>query len=111
MSLLECLLILPLIAAPSTADVESVAKESLARLPGKTAFVFAEITESGSKPLFSLRADERFAIGSSFKLYILGRLIDEVNAGRRQVDDTMRLAPGLKGPPASEMAAWPIGSR
>src|SRR5262249_48367923 len=57
-----------------------------------------------------MKADERFAVGSSFKLYILGTLIDEVNAGRRQVDEVMRLRPELKGPPRSELADWPEGS-
>jgi beta-lactamase class A len=98
-------------AVPAFAQqVDEIASTALAELPGKTAFLFTEITENGPKPVFELRADERFAVGSSFKLFILGELIEEVNEGRRRPDDSMLLRADRIGPPASELAAWPIGS-
>ncbi len=60
--------------------------------------------------LYGVRANERLAVGSSFKLYILGALIDEVNHDRRQPENAMLLRADLAGPPSSEMAAWPVGS-
>jgi len=113
MSLAPFLVLLSLLtdnAPPGSEAVEKSAREALAPIPGKTAFAFTEVTDAGANLLFGLRADERFAIGSSFKLFILGTLIDEVNGGRRELDDTMRLKAGLKGPPHSEMASWPIDS-
>ena len=113
MSLAPYLILLSLLAndaSPGSEAVEKSVREALGPIPGKTAFAFTEVTDAGVNPLFGLRADQRFAIGSSFKLFILGTLIDEVNAGRRQLDDTMRLKAGLTGPPHSEMASWPIDS-
>lgn len=105
------LLALALLLDPAASkNVDQVAVEALAKVPGKNAFLFTEITPEGPKQLFGLRADERFAVGSSFKLYILGELIDEVNAGRRRLDDTMLLSAAHIGPPSSELAAWPLGS-
>jgi beta-lactamase class A len=91
------------------AEVEASAKTSLAAVPGRSAFVFTELSDNGVQPLFGIDADREFAVGSSFKLFILGRLIDEVNAGKRRLSDTMRLEGRLVGPPHSEMAAWPTG--
>lgn len=90
--------------------VDGAATKALAELPGKTGFLFTEIHDDGPKPLFGVRADETFAVGSSFKLFILGTLIDEMNRGRRRSDDVMLLRPDLIGPPTSELAAWPPGS-
>ncbi len=95
---------------PSTGDVTEVIQQELAKLPGHTGMVFTELTPKGPQVLFGVRQDERFAVGSSFKLFILGTLIDEVNNDRRSRDDIMRLRADLKGPPHSEMAEWPVGS-
>jgi hypothetical protein len=104
-----CLSLLNAPPAETVKEVEGVAKKALAAVPGRSAFVFAEIEEADVRPLFGIDADKRFAVGSSFKLFILGRLIDEVNAGRRQLGDTMLLQRRLVGPPHSEMAEWPMG--
>jgi beta-lactamase class A len=95
--------------AESKAAVEMAAARALARIPGKSAFLFTRMDDTGIEPLFGINADQRFAVGSGFKLFILGRLIDEVNAGRRQLSDTMPLQPALVGPPHSELAEWPAG--
>ncbi|MGD9723393.1 MAG: serine hydrolase [Pirellulales bacterium] len=110
-TILLCLGLLPAAgeAAPTT-DVAAVAKAALDKLPGHTGFLFTEIEGDQPHVLYAVRADERFAIGSSFKLYILGTLADEVNADRRQLDNAMLLERELAGPPHSEMAAWPAGS-
>ena len=79
-------------------------------LPGESGFVVTELTDQGPKILLGHRANEPFAIGSSFKLWILGTLIEKVNAGKRKTDDIMRLRSDLIGPPSSEMAEWPMGS-
>ncbi|HEY2894573.1 MAG TPA: serine hydrolase [Pirellulales bacterium] len=97
-------------ASASAQQVDEIASAALAELPGKTAFLFAELSDSGPKPLFALRADERFAVGSSFKLFILGELIEEANEGRRRAADVMLLRADRIGPPASELAGWPTGS-
>jgi len=90
--------------------VDEVAAVALEKLPGHTGFLFTELTPEGPRVLYGIRQDERFAIGSSFKLFILGTLAAEVNADLRGLDNVMRLRADLKGPPHSEMADWPVDS-
>jgi beta-lactamase class A len=105
-----------LLAAPSAAaaldanEIDAVAQRAFASLPGKAAFLFTELTDKGPTPLYGRHESERFAIGSSFKLYILGTLAEQVNADRRQLANVMTLRPEWIGPPHSELAGWPIGS-
>lgn len=112
MALVSFVVGLSLLGAPPAGTEKAViasAERSLANVPGRSAFVFTELAETGVRPLLGIDADRTFAVGSSFKLFILGRLIEEVNAGKRQLSDTMRLERRLVGPPHSEMASWPAG--
>ncbi len=95
---------------PNGADVNAAAQAELAKLPGHTGFAFCELTADGPQLLYGVRQDERFAVGSSFKLFILGTLIKDVNEDRRGSEDSMRLRADLQGPPHSEMADWPVNS-
>ena len=106
------LLLLAICTLPTASgtDVSNVVAAELAKLPGHTGFAFCELTPDGPQLLYGVRQDERFAVGSSFKLFILGTLINEVNEDRRSSEDIMRLRADLQGPPHSEMAGWPVGS-
>lgn len=108
--ILLSLLFMPQADIEDTKQVESRVVRELAPLSGRTAFLLTELTPDGPRQIYSVRADEKFAVGSSFKLYILGRLAREVNEHRRRVEDTMQLQSSLVGPPSSEMAEWPMGS-
>lgn len=111
---IACLLLaVSIIAAsdePKLPTVEAAAREALASLPGQTCFAFTELTDARPVVLAGIRSEERLAVGSSFKLFILGTLIDEVNHGRRRADNTMLLSRDHIGPPYSDLATWPIGS-
>ncbi len=62
-------------------------------LPGRTGFMVAELDDKGNaRILGSQRADEQFAIGSTFKLYILAELAAQVQAGNRKWEDVAPLA-------------------
>lgn len=106
----------PQAAGDATADggareqVEAQIKAHLDKLPGRAGMLWSELTEDGPVVLFGQKEQERFAIGSSFKLFILGALAGEVNASRRRLDDTMVLDARWLGPPQSEMSDWPLGS-
>lgn len=104
-------LALPLLlgAEPRQAVEDKLLRE-VETVPGRRAFLFTELTDKGPVPLYASGAKERFAIGSGFKLFILGALIDEVNQGKRRAEDIMLLRRDLVGPPHSEMAEWPAGS-
>jgi Beta-lactamase enzyme family len=103
-------LALPLLMGADPRTVEQQLVKEAEAVPGRRAFLFAELTDKGPVPLYASGAKERFAIGSSFKLFILGALIDEVNHGKRRSEDIMLLRRNQIGPPASEMAEWPVGS-
>jgi len=91
-------------------QVEAQIKAHLDKLPGHAGMLWSELTEDGPVVQLGYKEQERFAIGSSFKLFILGALAGEVNASRRRLDDTMVLDARWLGPPQSEMNAWPLGS-
>src|SRR5262245_23978173 len=99
-----------LFVADSDQQIDVAAKEAAASLPGTIGILVTELTSDGIKPLFDKNQNGGFAIGSSFKLYILGTLAEEVNADRRQFENIMRLKPEWVGPPSSEMGGWPMGS-
>lgn len=105
---------LPATAGPDEAMKKKAVDEKLAailaKLPGETAVAFSEIVDNKPTLLYGVRPAERMAVGSTFKLYILGALIDEVNHGRRRADNVMLLSADLIGPPSSELAEWPVGS-
>lgn len=98
------------VATPLPENVVAETHAALATMAGHTGFAFTELTEDGPKLLAGVRQDEKFAIGSSFKLFILGTLADDVNNDQRQLESIMLLDRKLDGPPSSEMAQWPAGS-
>lgn len=108
----SCLLALaiPLLMGAEPNAVEQKLLKEIETVPGRRAFLFAELTDKGPVSLYASEAKERFAIGSSFKIFILGTLIDEVNKSKRRSEDTMLLRRDLIGPPSSELATWPAGS-
>jgi beta-lactamase class A len=62
-------------------------------LPGRTGFIVAELDDGGNARLLaSHNTDEQFAIGSTFKLYILAELANQVKAGERKWSDVAPLA-------------------
>lgn len=101
---------LVVLASITASPVDDAARKAFAPLPGTVGFAFTELTADGPKLLSGVNENERFAVGSTFKLFILGTLVDDVNAGRRKFDDVARLKAEWHGPPSSEMAEWPVGS-
>lgn len=90
--------------------VEAAARDALRAVPGETAFLFAELRDGEPGVLFGFDHEKRFAVGSTFKLFVFGALADDVNRGRRRLDDVVALRPEWIGPPGSEMARWPSGA-
>src|SRR3546814_18570000 len=64
----------------------------LAALPGATGFLVAEVDGDAIRPIAAANADRQFAIGSTFKLYILDELAAEVAAGKRHWSDVVPLS-------------------
>lgn len=68
------------------------AAAEIAALPGQTGFLVAELNDTGIDPIAAANADRQFAIGSTFKLYILDELAAQVAAGKRRWSDVVPLS-------------------
>lgn len=75
-------------------------------LPGKVAFV---VMKDGAV-VGARRADEALAVGSAFKLAVLGALKAEVDAGLRSWEDVVHLEPGWISLPTGVLQEWPVGT-
>lgn len=64
----------------------------LAALPGNTGFLVAELDGAAIRPLAMANSDKQFAIGSTFKLYVLDELAAQIAAGERQWSDVAPLS-------------------
>lgn len=81
-------------------------EERLQALPGTTSILFARI--DGSEVLTSHNADRQFAIGSTFKLYVLSALSQSIGRGERQWSDVVELTE--RSFPSGQLQTWPKGS-
>lgn len=64
----------------------------IAALPGTTGFLVAELDGATIRPLAAANPDRQFAVGSTFKLYILDELAAQVAAKKRRWSDVAPLS-------------------
>lgn len=82
----------------------------LEAFPGRTGFIVAKFPADPARDLEILASaapEEELAIGSAFKLYILGALIEDIAAGRRNWTDTTTLEENKKSFPSGILQNWP----
>lgn len=84
---------------------EAIAAE-LAALPGSVNAWFAPL--DGGEPLLAIDVDKPLALGSTFKLYVLAALAEDVKAGRREWSDVVALTE--KSYPSGRLQDWPQGA-
>lgn len=77
----------------------------LAALPGRSGFVVQQITPEGVRTLAASHADDRFAIASVFKLYVLTAIDQAVRKGEWRWDDVLELT--QKSHPSGIAQDWP----
>lgn len=75
-----------------TDDSFTRVESEIAVLPGATGFLVAEIDGKHIRPIAAANADRQFAVGSTFKLYILDELAAQIAAGQRHWSDVVPLA-------------------
>jgi len=80
--------------------------EQLRELPGATNLLLARL--DGSETVLEHNADTALALGSSFKLYVLSALVQEVAAGRRAWDEVVAL--DTESYPSGILQDWPRGT-
>ncbi|WP_033073309.1 serine hydrolase [Sphingopyxis sp. MWB1] len=72
-------------------DSFAAVSSEMATLPGKAGFLVAEIDNDDIRPLASLHGDAQFAVGSTYKLYLLGELAAQIAAGEHRWDAVVPL--------------------
>src|SRR5262249_45500007 len=87
------------------ADLDTWAKidDRCRSLPGKVSLASYALEGSQLRPVHTLNPDEPLAIGSTFKLYILGALAEEVAAGRARWDEPLAIKDDLTSLPSGQM--------
>jgi beta-lactamase class A len=90
---------------PTNDTMEKIAAD-FAALPGRAGFTVTKL--DGTPPVAAGHADEQFAIGSTFKLWVLDALAEEIAAGRRHWDEVVPLGP--KSLPSGITQDWPAGT-
>ncbi len=93
-------------AAHSLAELEKEA----AKLPGKVSFAVARLGSRSPAALAAVNPDEPLAIGSAFKLWVLGQLIEDVAQGKRRWTDVVPLRAERRSLPSGMLHTWPEGS-
>ncbi|WP_209347593.1 serine hydrolase [Pontixanthobacter sp. CEM42] len=87
-------------------SLEKVRAE-LEALPGNIGVLFAKLDGSAA-PTLALNQDKQYAIGSTFKLYILSALAKSIEAGERNWSDVLEL--DRRSFPSGRMQNWPKGA-
>lgn len=82
--------------------------QSMRALPGRTGFGVFALTEQAIAPQSGFAIEQRFAVASAFKLYVLAELDRAVRSGERRWSDVVRLGP--KSHPSGILQDWPPDS-
>lgn len=89
--------------ASSVPETWSDLKQQFLRLAPQTGFYAAELTGDGCAPVARVHPEEPLAIASAFKLYVMGELARQVEAGTASWDELMAFDPGLVSLPNGDM--------
>jgi beta-lactamase class A len=95
--------------APMTKDLAAAAAE-IAKLPGSTSFGVWKLGGEKPEPVVTHEPDRALALGSTFKLYVLGALAKEVTDGKRKLEEVVRLEEKWRSLPSGQMQSWPVGT-
>ncbi len=88
-------------------DTIGAVQKDIAALPGNVSVLYAPL-DSGLEPTLSIDSDQQFAIGSTFKLYILAALSRSIADGKHSWNDVVTL--DRKSLPSGQMQNWPESS-
>jgi beta-lactamase class A len=85
-------------------DDAATIERDLAALPGVVGVYYGPL--EGGEPILAVNADRQFAIGSTFKLYVLAALAKQVESGTRHWDDVVRID-DIRSLPSGQIQDWP----
>jgi len=79
-------------------------------LASRASFLAAEIEAGDCTTIHGLNQDDPLAIGSSFKLYVLGELADQIARGQASWDESLSIQDDLRSLPSGDMRLDPAGT-
>lgn len=97
-----------LAGADMTGDTMAAVLGELRQLPGQVNFAVARLGDNAPTLLNSIEADRPLATGSTFKLFILGELSRQVQAGQRHWSDVVNVDRSSIG--GGTVAGFPRGA-
>jgi hypothetical protein len=97
------------VPAPSMKSLDE-AVAALKMLPGKASLSLVELGGKSPRVVKALLPDEPLALGSAFKLYLLGALLEEIEARRMSWEQVVRLEGARKSLPSGVLQTWPDGA-
>jgi beta-lactamase class A len=81
------------------------------KLAPQVSFLAAEIDQGRCVPIHAIDAEQRLAIGSTFKLYVLAAVADRILAKRLAWDRPISIVESLKSLPSGTMQEEPAGTK
>lgn len=95
-------------AVPLEDSLDRIVGE-LRSLPGRTSLCVMELGER-PRTVVEHEAGKALAIGSAFKLFILGALVEAVGLGHLRWDQTVALRDDWTSLPSGVLQDWPVGT-
>jgi hypothetical protein len=97
------------LVSPGVPDLAAAA-DAIGKLPGSASF--AAVKLGGKEPvvLAERDPDRALAVGSAFKLYVLGALARDLEEGKRKLEDIAHLDARWRSLPSGKLHQWPLGS-
>lgn len=99
----------PLADRPPPEDFEQIDAE-LSEVADEHHLLAARVEDGVCVPVFETAADESAPIGSAFKLYVLGALVDAVEGGDLAWDDDLTITDPVKSLPSGTLQEEPDGT-
>jgi hypothetical protein len=105
-----------LIAALAPAGASAAAPwgqvdQTLGGLAPAANLIVAEAKDGRCDAIHGLRADQRLAVASSFKLYVLAELARQIDAGTVSWDEQLPIEDDLRSMPSGDFAFLPAGTK
>lgn len=85
--------------------------QGLAALAPATSFIVAEVHDGHCAAIHGQHPDQRLAVASSFKLYVLAELARQIGAGQASWDEQLPIEDKLRSMPSGDFAYLPAGTR
>ncbi|MEO8213623.1 MAG: serine hydrolase [Myxococcales bacterium] len=89
-------------------------EQALTALPGKVNLLAAELGDDASStactPLHTVAADSSLTVGSTFKLWVLAALAEDIRVGKHTWTDTLAIQDQHKSLPSGMLQDQPVGT-